>query len=74
MKTTGACVKCSNPELYHTPCVMDRGEGNAAMCLSVRRSDSIEARDLGRFEVYVCTSCGYTEFYAQQPHELKEGE
>lgn len=72
MKTSGSCPKCGKRELHHSPCVMDRGEGNAALCLAVKRSDPIEARDVGQFEVYVCLSCGFTEFYVDDPAELKE--
>ena len=50
---------------------MDRGEGNRAMCLAVKRSDAIEARPVGQFEVFVCRACGYTEFYVRDPKELQ---
>ncbi|HBP21990.1 MAG TPA: hypothetical protein DEA08_29925 [Planctomycetes bacterium] len=70
MKNGGVCPKCSGTDIYHSPCVMDRGEGNAAMCLAVRRSDPIEARDVGRFEVYVCRKCGFSELYVDNPGEL----
>ncbi|MGE0709315.1 MAG: hypothetical protein AB7N76_26855 [Planctomycetota bacterium] len=70
MKQNKTCPKCGGREIHHAPCVMDRGEGNEAMCLAVRRSDPIHARDLGQFEVYVCTGCGFSEFYVISPEEL----
>jgi predicted nucleic-acid-binding Zn-ribbon protein len=74
MKTSGACPKCSSTNLHHSPCVMDRGEGNAALCLAVRLSGPIEAKALGQFEVYVCEDCGFAEFYVQNPAELHDAE
>jgi len=53
---------------------MDRGEGNVAMCLAIERSDSIEAHELGQFEVYVCRGCGFSELYVAKPSELSAGE
>lgn len=74
MKTSKTCPKCQNKNLFYSSCVMDRGEGNVAMCLAIRRSDPIEAKELGRFEIYSCKSCGYTEFYVAQPEELEQAE
>lgn len=70
MKASGACPKCTSAAIHHSACVMDRGEGNAALCLALGRSGPIEARDLGQFEVYVCRGCGYSEFYVIDPTEL----
>jgi len=71
VKVSRSCPKCQGREIYHSPCVMDRGEGNEALCLAVRRSDPIQAQDLGQFEVYVCKRCGYSEFYVIHPNELE---
>jgi len=70
MKTTRKCVKCSKDDLYHSACLMDRGEGNEALCLTLGRSGPIAARELGQFEVYVCKACGYSELYVANPSEL----
>ena len=51
---------------------MDRGDGNAAMCLAIGRKDAISAEELGQFEVYVCRGCGYAEFYVADPARLDE--
>lgn len=72
MKTSGACPKCKEQAIYHSECVMDRGDGNEAMCLAIARTDPIEARELGQFEVYVCRRCGYSEFYVIRPEELDD--
>ncbi len=63
MKQSKRCQKCQSTEIYHSPYVMDRGEGNAAMCLAIRRTGPIDAHEVGRFEVFVCRSCGYSELY-----------
>lgn len=72
MKKTGECPKCGSAIPFHSDCIMDRGDGNEAMCLSIKRSDSIEAKEVGQFEVYVCRSCGYSELYVQNPSELED--
>ena len=72
MKTSGVCAKCKSTELYHSPTVMDRGEGNVAMALAIRRTDSIEAREIGHFEVFACRACGYSEFYVIDPKVLTD--
>ena len=72
MKTTGKCPKCSRGDLFHSSCVMDRGEGNAALCLAIGRKDAIHAEELGQFMVYACRGCGYAEFYVSDPHRLDE--
>ena len=70
MKKSGECPKCHSGVPYHSDSIMDRGDGNDAMCLAIKRSGSIEAKELGRFEVYVCRSCGYSELYVINPAEL----
>ncbi|MCA8924561.1 MAG: hypothetical protein KDD82_22305 [Planctomycetes bacterium] len=67
----GTCPKCTSSQVHHSACVMDRGDGNAALCLALGRSDPIEARDLGQFEVYVCRGCGFSEFYVIDTSELE---
>lgn len=77
MKTSGKCPKCASPALFHSACVMDRGEGNVAMCLAIMRRDVIHAEEVGQFEVYVCRKCGFSELYVvdadQLPLEREDG-
>lgn len=70
MKRSGRCTKCGATNLFHSPEVMDRGEGNVALPLAITRSGSIFAEDRGQLEVYVCLSCGFSEFYVKNPREL----
>lgn len=70
MKQTKRCPKCGDTNLFHSDCVMDRGEGNEALRFAIGRSGPIDAREMGVFEVYVCRGCGYSEFYVSDPGEL----
>lgn len=72
MKTSGKCPKCSGTALFHSACVMDRGEGNVAMCLTIMRKDVIHAEEVGQFEVYVCRACGFAEMYVVDADQLPE--
>ncbi|MBI3270369.1 MAG: hypothetical protein HYZ53_15275 [Planctomycetes bacterium] len=72
MKRTSRCVKCGGTQVFHAPEVMDRGEGNVALPLSIKRSGALLGRDLGQIEAYVCLACGYAEFYVLAPSELAE--
>ena len=72
MKNSGRCPKCAHTDLFHSACVMDRGEGNAALCLAIGRKDVISAEELGQFTVYACRQCGFAEFYVSDPHRLVE--
>jgi predicted nucleic-acid-binding Zn-ribbon protein len=70
MKTSGRCPKCGGAALFHSACVMDRGEGNVAMCLAIMRQDPIHADEVGQFEVYVCRRCGFSELYVVDAERL----
>lgn len=70
MKTTKRCVKCGSRRLFYSPCIMDRGSGNVALCLAIGRADAISGRELGTFEVFACKRCGYSELYVREPKEL----
>jgi predicted nucleic-acid-binding Zn-ribbon protein len=70
MKVTKRCVKCGSRRIFYSPCVMDRGDGNVAMCLAIAREDAISAREVGQFEVYVCRRCGFSELYVRDPKAL----
>ena len=70
MKASGKCPKCNHTNLYHSPQIMDRGEGNAAMPLSIGRTDAILAQEYGQFEVYACRKCGLAELYVLEADKL----
>ncbi|MCO5165699.1 MAG: hypothetical protein M9894_04945 [Planctomycetes bacterium] len=70
MKVTKRCVKCGSRRIFYSPCIMDRGSGNVALCLAIGRADAISAKEVGQFEVYVCRRCGYSELYVKDPQNL----
>lgn len=74
MKRTGRCVKCGGSSIYHSDEIMDRGDGNEALRLAIRRTGSINAHDVGLFEVYACRACGYCELYVVDPGDLDADE
>ncbi len=74
MKTSGKCPKCAKTDLFYSQCIMDRGEGNAAMCLTIMRKDAIHAEEVGQFTVYACKGCGFSEFYVLDVENLVDPE
>ncbi|WP_426512681.1 hypothetical protein ACPPVO_19820 [Dactylosporangium sp. McL0621] len=80
MRTSRRCVKCQCPRLWHIDPVMipdNDGSNLVALLPGVARLASGAATggelrqriEAGRFEAWVCTACGYTEWYA---HEVNE--
>ncbi len=72
MKNAQCCIKCNQGKIFHAHDVLDRGEGNAGLPMAIGRSGVIHAHDFGTLEAYICMSCGYTEFYVQNPRELED--
>lgn len=71
MKTSGTCPKCQGTSIFHSPHVMDRGDGNIALALAITRTDPIHADEVGFLEVYACRACGFSELYVKDPRELR---
>ena len=70
MKASKKCPKCGTTDIYYSPQIMDRGDGNEAMPLAIGRSDAILAREYGQFEVYACKGCGLAELYVLEVEKL----
>jgi predicted nucleic-acid-binding Zn-ribbon protein len=82
MRTTATCPKCSCRRLYvvETVALPDYGSSNVILPLTVT-AVPYAARDLGltdehgtryrthagSFEAWVCSHCGFTEWYARDP-------
>ena len=77
MRNTKRCSKCNGTNIGHLDSIPDRteasepakqsigitrGKKNAGMLLAPRIEHEIE--------VYVCTTCGYLEYYAKQPETV----
>jgi predicted nucleic-acid-binding Zn-ribbon protein len=80
MRTSRRCVKCQCPRLWHIDPVLlpDTDSRNSVELLpgitrlasgSAVGTDLGKRTEAGRFEVWICTACGYTEWYAHQVNE-----
>ncbi|MET7400650.1 hypothetical protein ABZS66_44945 [Dactylosporangium sp. NPDC005572] len=81
MRTSRRCVKCQCPRLWHVDPVMvpDTDSSNVVELLpAVARAGSGAAVtgefkkrvEAGRFEVWICSACGYTEWYAHEVNDM----
>jgi predicted nucleic-acid-binding Zn-ribbon protein len=77
MKDTSICPKCECKEIITDAKAIDRGHGNSHYDLSVATFEHPEAllfkgiRE-STISAYVCSRCGYVEFYADDLKKLKE--
>ena len=76
MKQSGKCVKCGSRDIVPDAKVIDRGHGNAQLELSVatfRKPEALFFKEKQQTTVsaWVCGSCGYIEFYADAPGQIK---
>lgn len=83
MKTSGACPKCSCAKLYVVEEVTqpDNESSNStvpffmqAARLSQRDTGVTEGTSyrsqVGKFETWICSGCGFTEWYAKDLNEI----
>ena len=81
MRTSRRCVKCQCPRLWHVDPVLipDSDSSNALDLLpAVSRAASGAASGgefgkrvvAGRFEMWICVACGYTEWYAHEVNDM----
>ncbi|WP_326559161.1 hypothetical protein [Micromonospora sp. NBC_01796] len=81
MRTSRRCVKCGCPRLWQVDPFMvpDPDSGNVVKLLpGVTRLASGSAIgeemrkriEAGRFEVWICAACGYTEWYALDVNDM----
>lgn len=73
MRSTQTCPKCSGRKFavsarFQVPEV---GECPAIMAHTVTRS-GMESIRAGKFQTWMCLSCGYTEFYAYDLGDLAQ--
>ncbi|WP_433042091.1 hypothetical protein [Dactylosporangium sp. CS-033363] len=80
MRTTRRCVKCQCPRLWQIDpfLIPDGDSSNVAVPLppitrlgsgSATGAELRRRRQAGRFELWICTACGYTEWYAHDVNE-----
>lgn len=76
MKRTNQCPKCGSSDIITDAKAIDRGDGNCELEMSIatfRNPGAFIFRGKQKTTVsaWVCTACGYVEFYADQPKALK---
>ena len=76
MKRSGKCPKCGSGDIIADAKAIDRGHGNAMRDLSVatfRNPEALIFKEKSETTVsaWVCAECGYIEFYADQPTDIK---
>jgi predicted nucleic-acid-binding Zn-ribbon protein len=76
MKRSGKCPKCGSTEIVADAKAIDRGHGNAQLEMSVATFRKPEAllfkeKQVSTVSAWVCTECGYIEFYADSPQTIR---
>jgi len=75
MKRTGKCPKCGSADVIADAKAIDRGHGNSQREMSVATFSKPEAlifkgQQETTVSAWVCTGCGYIEFYADDPKAI----
>lgn len=76
MKRTSKCPKCGSTDIIADAKAVDRGDGNAQHDMSIatfRKPEAIIFKEKQQTTVsaWVCGECGYIEFYADAPKQIK---
>lgn len=76
MKQTGKCPKCQCADIIADAKAIDRAHGNLQKEMTVatfRKPEAIIFKQQQETTVsaWVCTACGYVEFYADKPSQLR---
>lgn len=69
MREDQTCPRCEHEEVVHAESILDRAHEGRAQ-LSVIQPSIWSSQTEGEFEVYVCRSCGFVEWYVKQPKGL----
>jgi predicted nucleic-acid-binding Zn-ribbon protein len=76
MKRTGKCPKCGCADIIVDAIAIDRGHANSQKEMTVgtfRNPGAMIFKGLQESTVsaWVCTECGFVEFYADDPKKIK---
>ncbi len=82
---SGRCPKCAATPVVHLKWVPDRGDGEIEHeMLLFRKATVLQAlmgkeEKYGLLQLYICQSCGFTEWYTADPrrlpvHEMEDAE
>jgi hypothetical protein len=72
MKLDVRCPCCDAGQILHAAEVLDRNQGRAK--LSVVQPSVWRNKALGEFEIYICTHCGWCEWYVKKPGDIPTDE
>lgn len=76
MKKTGTCPKCGSTDIIADAKAIDRGDTGSEHEMSVatfRKPEAIifKEKQVTTVSAWVCTGCGYIEFYADHPKTIR---
>jgi predicted nucleic-acid-binding Zn-ribbon protein len=76
MKQTGKCPKCESTEIIADAKAIDRGDSDLHREMAIATFQNPEAlifkgKQETTVSAWVCATCGYVEFYADNPTILK---
>ena len=76
MKKTGICPKCGSADIIADAKAVDRGDVNSVRDMEVatfRKPEAVffKERQLTTVSAWVCSDCGYIEYYADSPASIK---
>jgi predicted nucleic-acid-binding Zn-ribbon protein len=71
MRRQVRCPGCGCRKILHAKQVLDRAHGGGTTPMALAQMGSWFPDEVGRFEAYVCTDCGLTEWYVPDLSELK---
>jgi predicted nucleic-acid-binding Zn-ribbon protein len=76
MKKSGKCPKCECTNIIADAKAIDRTEGHVQREMTLatfRKPDALifKEKQTTPVSAWVCSECGYVEFYADQPYGIK---
>jgi hypothetical protein len=69
MREDHICPRCEHPEVAHASSILDRSESGREE-LAVIQPSIWSSKSEGKFEIFVCRSCGFVEWYVKEPELL----
>ncbi len=74
MKRSGKCPKCGCAQIITGAKAIDSGNSQFEMAVAVFRNPGalfFKGKQQSALAAYVCSECGFTEFYAESPAAFK---
>jgi len=72
MRSTMTCPKCNARKIWRIEKFQTESDSTNGWTLHVvyQRALGGDKENIGQFDCYICATCGYSEFYAQNLHGL----